>query len=479
MIPRLILLSLCVTQLAFAGRADALFDLKEIRDAGNLETRVIEDWRPHPNIPEIQQKLVEITVAEWWPGQKVRVPVTLNAPADPAQLPCRNVVVANMPLGLRVSTPSGPALQLLRENGVGVVQVGMGTIDAMVPEGQLHLGMKEQLLQTKNPRFSTAWIWGMSQMRGLTAAESESEYFKPEKVISTGGSKRGIATSVAGIHDDRFTGIMPVVAPPLGNPSMPVDILGTEPAWIEGQDRRFLETVDPGIRRSLGLRKLRRVSTRLTLEEVRAEGWSEKDIMSISGRLWNTSRITRHLDAVRDRGLEFFYNAGTNDSVTPALLELGRKYPEFPIYIVPGGQHGGPGDAGYTRRVTVQPGVVQNFDSFCRHHFFGERSLPETPEIKAVKIGERIVVTTHFQNGARPEQNELSWSFNRHQPYSLPFEYDRWQSVEMLHSGNNRWQAEIPLPDNAMSIQFVSTHVDRENDIPFSISSPLKEMQLR
>ena len=116
-----------------------------------------------------------------------------------------------------------------------------------------------------------------------------------------------------------------------------------------------------------------------------------------------------------------YFIAGTNDSVTPALLELGRRFPDFPIYIVPGGQHGGPGDAGYTRRVTVQSGVVQNFDSFCRHHFFGARVLPKAPKILAVRIGSRLVFTTQFEKGSNSKQNELSWSFNRHQPYSLPF----------------------------------------------------------
>jgi hypothetical protein len=318
----------------------------------------------------------------------------------------------------------------------------------------------------------------MSQMRGLTAAEAEPEYFRPDKVISTGGSKRGIATATAGIHDDRFTGIMPVVAPPMGNPGTPAAIIGTEPAWIEGQDRRLLETVDPSIRRSLEQRKLRRDANRLTLAEVKAQGWSDNDIVSLNDRLWTAARITDHLASVDKRKLAYFYNAGTNDSVTPALLDLGRSFPDFPIFIVPGGQHGGPSDAGYTRRVTMQSGVVNNFDSFCRHHFFGARDLPDAPKITAKRKGGVLVVTTRFSKNAHPQKNELSWSFSRHQPYSLAFEYDRWESVAMTSTGKHTWAAEIPLPDNMKSIQFLSTHVDVQNKLPFAISSPLKEMQL-
>lgn len=434
MIPRLLLLCFGFSTAVWAADSADLFDLSSIRNVSNLEIKVLEDWQPHPTMPDIQQKLVEITMVEWWRGQKVRLPVTLNVPSDPSKLPVKHVLVANMGLTPRVSTPKGASLQLLRENGVGVV--GMGTIDAMEPKGQLHLAMKEQLLKTKNPRYSSAWILGMSQMRGLTAAESEPDFFKPEKVISTGGSKRGIATNAAGIHNGRFTGIVPIVAPPHGNPGTPSGIIGAKPAWREGQDRRFLETVEPGVRRSLGLRKLRR-ETRLTLAEVSAQGWSEEDIVSLNDRIWSVSRITDHLDTFDRRGLEYFFNAGTNDSVIPALVKLGKMYPKFPIYIVPGGQHDGPGDAGYTRRVTIQPEVSDFFHSFCMHHFFDARDLPEIPTISAVRKGNVLVVSTQFSKTSKPQNNELSWSVDRHQPYSLPFEYDRWESVAITAEGEN------------------------------------------
>src|SRR3954453_13370270 len=143
------------------------YDMPAARDASTLETRVIEDWHPWAKDAAVRQKLVEITVCEWWPGQKVRLPVTLNAPV--AGGPCRNVIVGNMGLALRPTLPTGATLRLLKEHGVGVVLVGMGTIDAMQPAGTLHLGMQEHLLQTKDARFTPAWIWGLSDMRGLTA----------------------------------------------------------------------------------------------------------------------------------------------------------------------------------------------------------------------------------------------------------------------------------------------------------------------
>ncbi len=78
----------------------------------------------------------------------------------------------------------------------------------------------------------------------------------------------------------------------------------------------------------------------------------------------------------------FFFNVGTNDGVTPGLLELGARYPDFPVYIVPGGQHGGPGTAGFTRRVPLLDAVNENLMSFARYHFFKDRSFVDPPKVE-------------------------------------------------------------------------------------------------
>ena len=109
MIPRLFSSLFLFLFMALSVNGEELFDLQGIRDVDSLEVRVVEDWRPHPKMPDIQQKLVEIVVAEWWKGQKVRIPVTLNLPTNSEQLPCQNVIVANMPLRVKMATPNGPA----------------------------------------------------------------------------------------------------------------------------------------------------------------------------------------------------------------------------------------------------------------------------------------------------------------------------------------------------------------------------------
>src|SRR3954453_5558333 len=92
------------------------YDMPAARDASTLETRVIEDWHPWAKDASVRQKLVEITVCEWWPGQKVRLPVTFIAPSSGA--PCRNLVVDNAGLELKAASPAGAKLRLVKASGV-------------------------------------------------------------------------------------------------------------------------------------------------------------------------------------------------------------------------------------------------------------------------------------------------------------------------------------------------------------------------
>jgi hypothetical protein len=116
------------------------FDLKEIRDTTTLETQVLMDWHPNAKDAAIRQKLVEITVCEWWPGMKVRLPVTMLAPAQGV---CTNVLIENTGLQPKPAAATGAKLRLLKEHGVGLVFIGMVPIDAMEPVGKLHLMMEE------------------------------------------------------------------------------------------------------------------------------------------------------------------------------------------------------------------------------------------------------------------------------------------------------------------------------------------------
>lgn len=462
----------------FGSKEANLFDLDTIRDPSTLEIEVLSDWRLAAQDDSIRQKLIEITVCEWWSGQKVRIPVTLNVPADGP--PCQHVLLMNMGLNPRPAMPNGVAKALLKEHGVGVILVGMGTIEGMEPVGQLYLGMRQHLLNTKDVRYSAGWIWGMSQMRGLTAAMTEAAYFQPKKVLATGGSKRGIGSAIAGIHDDRFTAIMPVVAPPLGNPGG-VFVQGTEPRWLINADKRFYEDLDAGklgldatVKAALLDRTARWSNTRITLEQAKAAGWSKSEIARIGDRVRDFGRIVNYLPEVKRRGLEFFYNVGTNDSVTPGLLELGQRYPDFPLYIVPGGQHGGPATAGFTRRVPTLESVNENLMSFARYHFFGHRSFLLPPAIETKwEAGKGVLsVKVEFPAGIAPEENRVWWTIDKSEPYTLASQYDAWESAPLKKKSPGVYQTKLSFPNQPKRLDIVTVHQHIENGLPLSVSSP-------
>lgn len=452
-----------------------LFDLEGIRDTSTLEVEVLQDWQPAAKDKAVRQKLLEITVCEWWPGQKVRLPVTLNAPADRG--PCRNVIVANQSLAKRATLPTKGQLDLLKEHGVGVILIGMSTIDAMEPKGELHLGMQEKLLETKDPRYTVSWIWGMSQMRALTAAMTEPRVFRPERVLATGGSKRGVASAAAGIHDDRFTAILPVVAPPMGNPGTDHFLMGAESEKLQSIDAKFYGTLDSGVEQALRERAERRANQRLSLERAREAGWSDTDVEEITDRVWDASRVIDYLDELNQRDLEIFYNVGTNDSVSPALIELGEEFPDFPICIIPGGQHGGPATAGFTRQVPKLPEIEENFTSFARHHFFGDRGMPKTPGIEGEVTGGDLKVVVKFPDGIDPERNEIWWSVDRHPAYTLPFEYDHWDAANLKKREDGSYAASIPVGREVKRIDFLSLHTHTENGLPITFSSCYRSVE--
>lgn len=469
-----LILIFCPLLCTFAVITPATFDLAAIRDASTLEAKVIQDWKPAAKAPGVRQKLIEITVCEWWPGQKVRLPVTLCAPAD--ELPCGNLIVGNMGLALKPALPSGAMLKLLVEHRVGIVLVGMGTIDAMEPKGMLHLGMKQQLLKTKDARFTPSWIWGMSDMRALTAAVAESGVFAPKKVLATGGSKRGVGAAICGIHDDRFTAIMPVVAPILGNPGGAY-VRGSALQAEMAQNAAFLEKQTPTVRQALLNREDNRIHQSISRDEALAAGWSAAEMLRMNDEAWNVCRIAAHRDAVKQRGLVFFYHVGTNDNVCPALLRLGQQQPDFPIYILPGGQHGGPKDSGFTLQTPSQPEADENLLALARAHFFDHRSLPTAPKLTISKNGEKLQITVTTFTTAPPAQNTLSWCQNRHAPYTFEAEYDRWESIPLVSDKAGHFTAEITLPAGAKSLDFISTHTHTENGVPLHFSSPYQRWE--
>jgi hypothetical protein len=447
------------------------FDLKEIRDVSTLETKVIDDWHPNPKDASIRQKLVEITVCEWWPGQKVRLPVTMLAPAAGV---CTNVLIENTGLQPKPAAATGAKLRLLKEHGVGLVFIGMVPIDEMEPLGKLHLMMEERFIQTKDTRYTPAWIWGISDMRALTTAMAEKDVFQPKKVMATGGSKRGVATAAAGIADDRFTAIMPVVAPVIESPGGPY-VEGMMPPEITEMNDSFLAAMpDPIGKEKLLIRQKARSDERITVKMARDAGWTDAEMKTACNAAWEACRTTNYLDVLKQRGTEVFYNQGSNDNVSPGLVELGRRFPELPVYIVPGGQHGGAKEAGFVKAVNGLPEVDENLYAFASHHYFGTRRMVSPPKITTNwdKIRKRLAVTVVFPDGSEPQENSLWWSVNRHPDYSIQMEFDAWTSAPMKKIGAAIFSGETTVESEVKTLNFITIHAHQENGTTLTVSSP-------
>jgi hypothetical protein len=467
----------------FATGADivkpALFDLDAIYDPRTLEIEVHQDWKEAPKSNDVLLKLVEITVCEWWRGQKVRLPVTFAVPKG--QTPCRHVVVENMGLALKAAMPSEGSLELLQKHGVGVVMVGMGTLDAMEPKGKLHLGMREQLLKTKDARYTPAWIWGMSDMRAMTAASVESSMFQPEKVLATGGSKRGVGAAVSGIHDPRFTAIMPVVAPIHASPGG-LFVRGSGLPEVDKANQNFLDALAPGpnplhlpetARQAFLEREQRRLDQAITVEQALEAGWSHDEMVSMNKAAWHHCLIANHLEKVEQRKLAYFFHIGTNDNVCPDLIELGKAHADFPIYILPGGQHGGPKTNGYSLQTPSRPEVEQNLVAFGQHHFFGGDALPKPPvvSIEPASDGRQLKVEVGMNGESATTMNKLSWCLDRSPAYTFAAEFDVWETAELMPSESGNLHATIDIPLGAHHVDFVSTHTTQLNGSPFHFSS--------
>lgn len=482
--PAFVLCALTLSHSLFAepGVTRATFDLPAIRDPRTLEITVRQDWQPVKKVKGIKQKLIEITICEWWSGQKVRIPVTLCAPDSAA--PCTNLIVSNMGLNPQPALPSGAVLKLLTEHEVGVVLVGVGPLDEMEPKGRLHVGMKEHLLKTKDARFTAAWIWGMSDMRALTAAYADEAVFRPGKALATGGSKRGVAAAICGIHDDRFTAILPVVTPIIGNPGG-VFVAGSGLHAEAALNAKFREQLPPGpnplglpdtTRQALLEREQHRMVQSISREEALAAGWSEAEILQMNDEAWRVCRIASHLAAVRKRGLEFFYLVGTNDSASPHLDELGAKHPDFPIHILPGGQHGGPKTSGFTLQIPSRPETQENLFYLARHHFFGDGALPKAPTLAFDfdATTRKLNITIRGLGPAAKAPGQLSWCVNPHLPYTYALEHDQWQSVALPAAKDGSVSLAIEVPGAARTVALVSTHCLADNGMNFHYSSPYR-----
>lgn len=455
------------------------YDMDYVRDAATLEMKTLVDWHTEGGEFPTRQKLVEITVCEWWPGKKIRIPLLFVAPAGGAP---RGLIVTSMSFQTKRVRPSELHRRLL-PRGVGFVHAAITRIDQMEPGGALRKAVDATFLKTKDVRHTSAWLWGMSYMRAATAALAESEVFSGDKIAATGGSKRGMASAAAAIHDDRFTGIIPVVAPAIELPAALTGGGAGPSRQVREADERFFREIESGVSflTAEEVENLKRQDERMRNMGTRAEqlltaGWARDDVSRAIRQVEQLSLITQHLNRLRGRGLDFFYNFGSNDNVTPGLNRL-AAVPRFPAYIMPGGQHGSPG-LGFRNRVPTSPEVRENQVAFFSNHFFADRPFMKTPDLSWDSDGKMVKVRARFDQEPFPEESELHWSFDRAPAGSHYYNYSAWKSVAMTRANAAEWAGEIPIRADAKTLAVITTHRDEVNGMPARVSSPYTQVPL-
>ncbi len=190
---------------------EPIFNIQEILDESTLEIKVLKDWHVDTITGTTRQKLIEINVAEWWPGQDYRIPVRLIVPLK-SKAKGFHITGGHMAETLMNDSRPSDFQEKLLSNGVGIVKTVVKNSNLIPGKQGLQKEMMKKFMEDFNPRYNTIWIWSMTLMRATTAAYTEVDHFEKGKVAGSGGSKNGISPAVALINDKRFTATCSSVA---------------------------------------------------------------------------------------------------------------------------------------------------------------------------------------------------------------------------------------------------------------------------
>ena len=235
--------SLMTSALAAPATVDSLFSTEEILDESTLETKTLQDWHIDTKTGSTRQKLVEINVAQWWPGQDYRIPVRMIVPLKGKAKGFR-ITGANPYAGLmKDSGPTEFEAKLLA-GGVGIVKTVVKAPRQIPGKQGLQQEVGKKFQEDLNPRYTTVWIWSMTLMRAATVAYAETDHFEKSKVAGAGSSKNGISPAIALINDERFTATSSDHAFAYYSPTRRTD--GEEMDKVEAANKAFFEAVKAG-----------------------------------------------------------------------------------------------------------------------------------------------------------------------------------------------------------------------------------------
>jgi len=480
-----LLLSLLLGGFVDAQQRDVktLFDMRAMLDARTLKIDVLQDWHVVDGPVATRQKLITIRVGELVPGKEYRVPVRMIVPAS-RKARGFHLTGGHNPTMIRNDyRPVGVDRELL-SGGVGRV---FTIVQVLQQSGQGELGeaAERRFLQTLDPHSSIQyWGWPATLIRAVTAAYAEDKYFETGKIALSGGSKNGASPSVAIIHDKRMTALHASVSPIWDSPLRLCD----RAAWdqLRAENQRFasiLRDRNPSVntQRLLNHPFLGGTFGPVYNAQALAAGRQWQDLQQLAGRMADHVFISRHLEALRARGVDLYFHPGTHDFVAFDIAWGGEHHPTIPLYLGVNSGHGQRGE--HPGRERGQ----QNKAAFLLEHFFDEVApLLESPSVKHVVDGRQLLVTVTFKPGSKAESGRIWWTFDRGSDGSAAyvtelFPQDQWKEMTG-DAGTNSWRASIPLADNVSRVDFFSNHRKtieyRSRKYPSYLSSPYTRVVL-
>jgi len=466
--------SLMTSALAAPATVDSLFSTEEILDENTLETKTLQDWHP---VGATRQKLIEINVAEWWPGQDYRIPVRLIVPLE-GKAKGFSITGANpYETLMKDARPTDFQAKLLA-GGVGIVKTHVKAFRQIPGKQGLEQKMRRVFMKDLNPRYTTLWIWSMTLMRATTAAYAETDYFEKGKVAGSGNSKNGISPAVALINDERFTATCSDHAFAYYSPTRRAD--REEVAKADAANKAFFEAVKAG---DIDLDQKRgkiyqrvMVGSESSMDKMALKtGRSMDEMQTFADRLWSSVCVAENWDRLMERGVDVLFQPGTHDYVAYDVLWGAQNHPQLPVYYKPSGGHS------QTPHVAAAKDE-QNRDAFLWHHFFGGDPLMKPPTSSHKVDKDKLSVSVSFNEGPQPISGRIWWIYDRAPAGSAPFLHvqipeDQWADMER-DPKTGSWTATIPLQEGASRVDFFTNHGHMSNGYQQYLSSPYTRVEL-
>ncbi|MFC1763502.1 hypothetical protein ACFL6U_15670 [Planctomycetota bacterium] len=448
-----------------------LFNTEEILDESTLDIKILKDWHVDEVTGTTRQKLIEINVAEWWPGQDYRIPVRMIVPLE-GKAKGFSITGANPYEGLMEdSRPSDFQAKLLA-GGVGIVKTHVKAFRHIPGKQGLEQKMQREFMKDMNPRYTIVWIWSMTLMRATTAAYAETDYFEKGKVAGSGSSKNGISPAVALINDECFTATCSNHAFAYYSPTRRKDI--EVMAKAAEANKAFFEAVKAG---DIDLDPQRaKLFQRVMVGKPERSQYPSLDTRPRDADSFRSSvTVTENWDRLMERGVDILFQPGTHDYVSFDILWGSQNHPQLPVYYKPNGGHS------QTPHVATAKDE-QNKDCFLWHHFFGGDPLLKPPSSSHEVDKDKLNVSVSFNEGPQPISGRIWWIYDRAPAGSAPFlnvriPEDQWMDME-CDAETGAWTATIPLKDGFERIDFFSNHGIEVNGYKQYLSSPYTRVKL-